>query len=132
VHDDINVVTLSGNITRDPEFKVLPNGTGLLKASIAMNKSFKSGDEWKKTVQFVNFDVFGKYAEVLSKHVKKGASVTIVGELRIAVVDSDGAKKTFTSVNVSSLKINKKGGVGDGINSEQAPDNTQHSDEVPF
>lgn len=128
--DDINLVTISGNLTKDPEVKQMPNGTSVLNCSLASNRSYKSGDEWKKIVTFVNFEVFGKYAEVLGKNLTKGTGVTIVGSLNINTVKSDdGTSKTYTKVKVDSLKMNKKAGSGSSDINDNPPGD---GEAVPF
>lgn len=79
-----NRVILIGNLTRDPELRFLPKGTAVARITLAVNRTFTSGEggEKKEEVSFVDVDVWGKQAEVINQYVKKGHPLLVEGRLK--------------------------------------------------
>lgn len=73
-----------GNLTRDPEVRVLPKGTQICQFGIAASKKWKddSGTEREDTC-FVDVEAWGKTAENIAKYFKKGSPIFIEGTLRL-------------------------------------------------
>lgn len=71
----MNIFALNGNLTRDPESKVVGNGTNLTTFSIAVNHR-------NDTVSYFDCECFGQVAEFIRDYAKKGSSAEISGELR--------------------------------------------------
>ena len=46
----LNSVYLRGNLTRDPEKRFLPSGTAVVNFGLAVNRRYRSGDEWKEEI----------------------------------------------------------------------------------
>lgn len=113
----LNLVQLIGNVTRDPEIKVLENtGTKLATLSIATNETWKdkSTGEKKQKADFHNLVVWGSLAEVFEKYVKKGDPIYVSGKLETrSWEDKDSGKKMYrTEINVRDM--NMLGGRKDG------------------
>jgi len=79
----INKVLLTGNLTRDPELKSLPNGTSVLDFGIAVNdrKRNPQTEQWEDVPNFFDCTVFGNRAESLARYLAKGMKVAIEGRL---------------------------------------------------
>ena len=76
-----------GNVGRDPEFKYMGDGTACCNFSVAVSKSWtdsKSGDKKEKTLWFA-VTVWRDRAETVSKYVKKGSRVMVLGQVDIDV-----------------------------------------------
>ena len=58
-----NKTLLMGNLTRDVELKFLPSGDPVASFGIAVNRRYKSGDDWKDEVCYVDITVWGKQGE---------------------------------------------------------------------
>ena len=69
---------LIGRLTRDPETSYTSSGMLIMNFSIAVGK--KRGDQ--EHTSFFNCVMFGKYAEAMSQHLKKGLLVSLKGELK--------------------------------------------------
>ena len=81
----VNMVTLSGNITRDAELhKTSATGTAVLDFSIAVNDRRHNSQtgEWEDHPNFFDITVFGKRAEAIHTWCTKGVKVVIAGKLR--------------------------------------------------
>lgn len=77
-----NKVILIGNLTRDPEIRYTPSGTAIAKFGLAINRTFRTGDEQREETTFVDIDAFGRQAEVIGEYVKKGRPLMVEGRLR--------------------------------------------------
>lgn len=74
----LNKILLMGNITRDPELKFTPKGTAVCQFGLAVNSSYKSGDgEKREEVTFFDIEAWGKVAELIAEHCKKGKPIYI-------------------------------------------------------
>ena len=100
-----NKVQLIGNLGMDPEVKTLDGGRKLAKLSIATNESYKNskGEQVKET-QWHNLVAWGKTAEIIEKHLKKGSEVAVEGKLiHRNYTDKEGMKRYFTEIEVNEL-----------------------------
>ena len=107
----VNKVFLLGNLTRDPEMKFTQSGTAVCDFGIAVNKKYKSGDDWKEEVCFVDITVWGPRGESCAEHLSKGKQVFIEGELKFESWESDGQKRNklkVTAMNVQFLGASDK------------------------
>jgi single-strand DNA-binding protein len=79
-----NKVVLMGNLTRDPETRVLAGGTAIAKLGMAVNRKWTDqGGQAQEEVTFVDVDFFGKSAETLTKYMSKGDPLLIEGRLKL-------------------------------------------------
>lgn len=74
---ELNNCQFAGRITRDPKYGKLANGTGKLEFGIAIDRRYKSGEEWKKETTFLQFIAWGKHADFMSEKLHKGCAVLI-------------------------------------------------------
>ncbi len=102
----INKVIISGNITRDPEFKSGSGGFQYLRFGVAVNDRVRtSTGEWSDRANFVDCVVFGNRASALEKLLSKGAKVAIEGKLRYSSWEKDGIKRSKLEVIVDELEF---------------------------
>jgi single-strand DNA-binding protein len=99
VFGDLNKAEVIGNMTQDAELKFTPNGTAVTNFSIATNRSYKAGEEWKEEVAYHNIVVWGNDAQSISQRAKKGTRLYIQGRLQTrSWEDSDGKKNYRTEI----------------------------------
>lgn len=80
----VNRVIIAGNLTRDPETRYLPSGTGLAEFGLAINDNYKNKDgELVERTCFVDVVVWGKQAETCSRYLSKGAPALVEGRLQL-------------------------------------------------
>lgn len=97
--DGINKVTILGNLGADPELKMLPGGTAILKLRVATNETWFDKDKNKKErVEWHRVTVFGRRAEGLAKFVRKGWRVFVEGRNQTTSYDKDGQKHYSTEI----------------------------------
>ena len=103
----INIVTISGNLTRDPELRQAGN-TSVLSFGVAVNdrrRNLQSG-QWESVPYFVDCIVFGSRADALAGLLHKGSKVAIDGKLRYSSWEGkDGKKRSKLEVVVNELEL---------------------------
>lgn len=73
-----NKAILLGNCTRDVETRFTPKGMAIAAVGLALNRKWKDADgSMKESVAFVDLKAFGKTAELLGQHYKKGQSLMV-------------------------------------------------------
>jgi len=110
-----NRVILMGNLTRDPEHKVLPSGQSVCRLGLACNRSFKNKQTGALTqeVCFIDVDVWGAQAENCQQFLAKGRGVLIEGRLKQDTWDQDGQKRSKHSIVADRVTFLQGGGQDD-------------------
>lgn len=99
----INVVTISGNLTCDPEFHMAKSGDGVvLTFSVAVNERKKNQQtqQWEDVPTFVDCVVFGKRATALGNILHKGLKVSVSGKLRMSQWQDKATGKNRSKLDV--------------------------------
>lgn len=111
-----NKVFLMGNLTRDVELRHTSSNMAIGKFGIAVNRRFKTqSGEQREEVTFVDCDVFGRTAEVMSQYLHKGRPVFIEGRLKLDQWEAkDGTKRSRLLVVVENFQFVDSGGGGGG------------------
>lgn len=78
---DVNVVCISGRLVRDPELRATPGGMSVCQLSVASNRSYKQGNEWKEKASFFDVVVWGGAGENAARYLSKGSRVMVSGYL---------------------------------------------------
>jgi single-strand DNA-binding protein len=78
---NINRVTLTGNLTRDPELRSLQSGTSVCSLRIASNSRRKTADGWVDKPNYFSVTVWGAQGENCHRFLSKGRPVAIDGRL---------------------------------------------------
>ena len=134
-----------GNLTRDIELKYLPSGSAVAKSSIASSYKYKSQTgEQKEEVCFLEFNMFGRSAEVANQYLKKGSKVLLEGVEEMKMLDSKGSNEggsygnnSYTQVpkeqyNEPSYNPNQGAGKVTQARAEQNIPEIDIDDEIPF
>ena len=90
----MNSVNLIGRTTQDVDLRYTSSGKAVSSFGIAINEKYKTGDEWKTDVCFVEITVWDKSAEASAQFLKKGHLCGIVGKLKYESWESDGNKRS--------------------------------------
>lgn len=107
---NINVVAISGNITRDSELRHTTSGSAVLNFSVAVNSRHKDKDgEWVDRASYIDCVMFGPRAEALAQWLTRGTHVVVAGELRqTSWEDEKGNKHSRTEVSVQNVEFQSK------------------------
>lgn len=109
---NINTVTVSGNITRDPEIRATSTGMPVVNMSVAVNMPRRNSDgTWGEDANFFNLVWFGNYAAKVAENMKKGSHVQVCGELRQKTYTTKaGEQRTDIFIRVDKLDTPYTGG----------------------
>ena len=122
---DINTVSLTGNLTRDPELTQLNSGNSVCKMRVANNGRKKVGEEWVDAPNFFDVVVWGAQGENAAQYLSKGRKVGISGTLRWREWEQDdGTKRQAVEIhanNVAFLGGGEAAGNGNGATASAEP-----------
>ncbi len=74
-------ISILGNTGRDVELRYTPQGTAVANFTVASNSVRNTAQGKVKKTDWYNVSAFGKQAETLSKHLKKGSQILVRGRL---------------------------------------------------
>ena len=132
-----NRVIMIGNLTRDIELRYLTNGSAVAKGAIATSYKYKTATgEQKDEVCFLDFNIFGRSAEVANQYLKKGSKVLLEGRLVLEQwTAQDGSTRSKHSLRVESMKMmdskSSSQGFQDDNDDYQPPKASQNSYNEP-
>lgn len=102
----VNKVILVGNVTRDPETRVMQNSNKVVNLSLATNHSWKDKEtgERKEKSEFHRVVIFGPLADIAEKYIKKSSKIYVCGSLQTRKwSDKDGTEKYSTEVVIQAF-----------------------------
>lgn len=129
----MNNLTIAGSLGKDAEQKFLPDGTALLKFSVADSQGKDKPTLWWECT------LFGKRAESgLAQYLVKGQAVTVSGSVSMREYEKEGVKRQAFDIRVADVAL--QGGKRDDApaparqQSRQAPAPADDfdSDSIPF
>jgi single-strand DNA-binding protein len=115
---NINRVTITGNLTRDPELRSTPGGTAVCKLRVAVNSRRKDGQtgEWVDKPNYFDVTVWGAQGENCANYLSKGRPVAVDGRLDWREWESqDGGKRQAVEIIADSVQfLGSRDGGGNG------------------
>ena len=111
--EDMNVLHLSGRLTRDGELRSTPSGIAVLEMSLA---STRRNDE----VVYMDCAIFGEKAEKLAEYMTKGKPMILTGQLKLDRWEKDGQKFSKHTMIVEKIVF-----LQDGKRNVQADSNAE-------
>lgn len=103
---DINTVTVSGNLTREPELRNLPgSGTAVCSLRIAHNERYKDASgEWADRAAYFDVTIWSGLGEWMSRNLHKGQKVVVSGRLRWREWEApNGDKRQAVDITADSV-----------------------------
>lgn len=110
---NVNLVVLIGALTRDPEVRHTPGGQTVAGFGLAMNEKWTAANgEKRESVCFVDVELWGKLAELVTQYVKKGQSLYVEGRLQQDTWDdkTTGQKRSKLKVVGDKMQFLTSGG----------------------
>jgi single-strand DNA-binding protein len=104
----VNVVVVTGNLTRDPELRSTPGGTSICKLRVAVNSRRKDGQtgEWIDKPNYFDVTVWGAQGENCANYLSKGRPVAIEGRLDWHEWDDkEGNKRQAVEIIANSVQF---------------------------
>jgi single-strand DNA-binding protein len=89
-----NHISITANLTRDPELRFLPSGTATVDLSVADNRRYfnRSSNEWDEETSYFDVVAYGELAEHVAESFHRGDRAVIIGRLRQEHWGKDGQK----------------------------------------
>ncbi|MDR0428767.1 MAG: single-stranded DNA-binding protein [Puniceicoccales bacterium] len=111
-----NKVIIVGNLTRDPELRVIPNGTSVCRFTLAVSRQFRNTDgSSREEVLFIDVDSFGRQADTISRFMTKGKPILVEGRLKLDQWETpNGEKRSKILIVVENFQFLGTSPRGDG------------------
>ena len=124
----MNVVTLIGRVTKEPDIKYTANQMCVARFGLALDRGKKNGESLG--ADFPNIVAFGKTAEVIERYVNKGNQIAIQGHIHTDSYEKDGHKVYTTDVIADRVELLSK---SDTKPKEETPSGfSAIDDDIPF
>jgi single-strand DNA-binding protein len=115
---NINVVVITGNLTKDPDLRSTGGGTSVCELRVAVNSRRKEGQNWVDKPNFFNVVVFGAQGENCANYLAKGRPVAVEGRLdwREWEAKDGSGKRQAVQIIANSVQFlgSRDGGGGNG------------------
>ena len=116
---NVNVVVITGNLTRDPELRHTGGGTAVCELRVAVNSRRKDGQtgEWVDKPNYFDVTVWGAQGENCANYLAKGRPVAIEGRLdwrEWEAKDGSGKRQAVQIVANSVQFLGSRDGSGGG------------------
>jgi len=100
-------VLLIGNLTRDPDVKMMTNGRPVCNFGLALNRSYKDSEGNKKDeTTFVDVECYGPRAEAVGRFFTKGRAIFVEGRLKLDQWESkEGEKRSAIRVVLDNFEF---------------------------
>ena len=98
---DTNSITISGNMTRDPEMRYTPSGVSKVSFGVAVNRSWRNQQtqEWDEQTSFFNVVAWRQLAENVGASLAKGSRVVVTGRLEQRSWETEqGEKRSIVEI----------------------------------
>lgn len=116
----MNSASIAGRITRNIELKTTASGKSVIDTNVAVRRTQEETD-------FINVQIWGNLADVVSRYCRKGQFVAIDGKIRVSeYTDRDGNKRTYTYVLADSVDFD----FGNTNNATRTEDTSVFEDEM--
>jgi single-strand DNA-binding protein len=105
-----NQVTLTGNLTDDPELRFTPNGVAVASFRLAVDQRVWDTDGWKDgESSYFRVNVWRDQAEHVSRSLHKGARCVVVGRLKSRSWETpEGQRRSAVDVDAEEVGMSMR------------------------
>ena len=101
----MNKLTISGNLTADPELRTIPSGINVCTFTVAVNRRYSSNKEERQT-DFFRVTAWRQLGENCSRFLTKGRKVAVVGEVTARAFEAkDGTLRASLEVTADEVEF---------------------------
>jgi len=115
---NVNVVVITGNLTRDPELRHTGGGTAVCDLRVAVNSRRKDqSGNWVDKANYFDVTVWGAQGENCSQYLAKGRPVAVEGRLDWSeweAKDGSGKRQAVRIVANTVQFLGSRDGAGGG------------------
>lgn len=122
MYDSTSILT--GNITRNPEYRLTTSGRGIASFGLAVNRRYQVNGEWQEQTSFFDVVAWAELGKQASDSLHKGDRVIVTGRMEQRTWETeDGAKRSKVemvaadigaSVRFADVKISRISRAGQG------------------
>jgi single-strand DNA-binding protein len=101
-----NAVTITGNLTRDPELRFTPAGQATAAFGVAVNRRWQNRQTqaWEEATSFFDVVTWGSMAENIAQSLTKGDRVVVAGRLdQRSWENQEGEKRSKVEINATEV-----------------------------
>lgn len=91
---NLNIVTLGGRLSRDPELRTTSGGTAVVNFTIKQTEKYND----EQRTHFFDIVMFGKMAEVVNEYFHKDKAIIVTGRIQQERWEKDGEKRSKLSI----------------------------------
>ncbi len=103
---ELNKILLVGRLTKDPDLRYTASGMAVATLRMAVNHTYRTKEEKKEEVLYIDANVWGRSAEAAKKFLAKGREVLVEGRLQMNDwTDKQGQKRRDFRVNADNLQF---------------------------
>lgn len=100
----MNIISLMGRLTRDPEQRSTANGIPVTVFTLAVDRDRANKETGARETDFIDCVAWQSTAEFAAKHLRKGSRIGLVGSLRVRKW-TDGAGNKRKTAEVAAKHI---------------------------
>src|SRR4030095_14742870 len=106
-------VTITGNLTDDPDLRYTPNGTEVANFRLAVTARVKDGDSWRDgETSFFRINVWRQRAEHVAESLSKGDRAVVIGRLKSRSWETpEGDKRSVVEVEADEVDPSLRGDI---------------------
>ena len=133
---NVNVVVITGNLTRDPELRSTGGGTSVCEMRVAVNSRRKDGQsgQWVDKPNYFDVVVFGAQADNCATYLQRGRPVAIEGRLdwrEWEAKDGSGKRQAVQVIANTVQFLGSRDGSGGGGNGNDGGGGFSPTSDVP-
>lgn len=135
-------IQIIGNVGRDPELRMTPNGRPVCDFSVAVNRVQTAGGERNEQTDWYRISCWGKQAETAQQVIQKGQQIFVDGRFTPREwTTKEGEKRMSLDISCNDFQLlgsrrDREGGMGGGPvggnGAQEQPAGTFDPDEIPF
>ena len=129
----LNKVHLIGYVGKDPELRMCPDGTALMKFSLATSESFVTKTKEKKTItEWHNIKVFNA-TDFQKSNITKGKLLYVEGKIKTETYTTKSNEtKSMVSIYAYNIRILNEKSQSSTPNLYSNENREQHYGDIPF
>ena len=110
----LNRAVLIGRLTRDPEVSITKREgreRAVARFSIAYNRRYRVGEEWREETHFFDIRAYGNLAKAVGERYRKGDMVFVEGRLSQDRWETEGGqRRSRITIGADTVKLIKTRG----------------------
>ncbi len=101
----MNDARFTGNLTRDPETRMMTNGKPRTMFTLAVPRQYANQQTGKREADFITFIAYGANAEIAAKYLAKGRRALVISHVKTGSYQKDGNTVYTTEFVVDHIEF---------------------------